>query len=232
MTRGLCSAQLQLLKYAPPHPHSCAPFCAFFVHTHHHYMMACTRCGFAFTHVCVKDASYRAHFELAVFLWQQWANTGDSPPPVEVEAEIVSSLERCLQLHPTNADALKALSLFHLDVRRDSHAAVRVLEALAEVPLPAAAAHTAAVCRRHLPLVLRVSCPPPPPSDYTAQGVGAAAVEGAAVSGNVRQVSRWRPLIAGHVYAAAARARIGRGVARVNHVTLRLHRLRLACMRV
>ena len=75
-----------------------------------------------------------------MFLWQEWASAGDSPPPVEVETEIVLSLERCLQLHPAHPDALKALSLFHLDVRRDIDAAVQVLEELAKVPLPPTAA--------------------------------------------------------------------------------------------
>jgi len=113
------------------------------------------RVSILFTHARIKGASYRAHFELAMFLWQELASAGDSPPPVEVKTEIVLSLERCLQLHPTHPDALKALSLFHMDVRRDIGAAVQVLEELAKVPLPPTAAPHS--CRLSPPLPTR-SC--------------------------------------------------------------------------
>jgi hypothetical protein len=68
-------------------------------------------------------------------LWQEWSQTGDSAPPVEVQEEIILSLERSLQLHPSNADALKALALFHSDIARDENAAATVLQKLAQVPL-------------------------------------------------------------------------------------------------
>ncbi len=76
-------------------------------------------------------------------------------------------LERCLQLRPSNVDALKALALFHLDVRRDRDAAVPLLEKLADV---------------RMSRVLTVTLPIIPLSCYLAgpraQGVGFAAAEG------------------------------------------------------
>ena len=85
--------------------------------------------------ILFKGASHRAHFELAIFLWQECAQSGASAPAAGLQDEIVASFERCLQLHRSNADALKALALFHSDIRRDKRAAVRVLENLAEVRL-------------------------------------------------------------------------------------------------
>jgi hypothetical protein len=85
--------------------------------------------------ILFKGASHRAHFELAIFLWQECAQSGACAPAADLQDELAASLERCLQLHRSNADALKALALFHSDIRRDKRAAVRVLESLAEVPL-------------------------------------------------------------------------------------------------
>jgi hypothetical protein len=57
-----------------------------------------------------------------------------------VQEEIILSLERSLQRHPSNADALKALALFHSDITRDENAAATVLQKLAQVhPLPSLA---------------------------------------------------------------------------------------------
>ena len=81
----------------------------------------------------LKGASHRAHFELAVFLWQEWAGTGEPAPSAEYQTEIVLCLERCLQLQPSNVDALKALALFHVQIRQDKRAAAPLLEKLAEV---------------------------------------------------------------------------------------------------
>ena len=54
-------------------------------------------------------------------------------PSIELQTEIVLCLERCLQLRPFNVDALKALALFHLNIRQDKVAAVPLLERLADV---------------------------------------------------------------------------------------------------
>ena len=92
---------------------------------------------------CLKGASHRAHFELAVYLWQEWAGTGEPAPSAEYQTEIVLCLERCLQLQPSNVDALKALALFHLQIRQDRRAAAPLLEKLAEV----FNANVASICR-------------------------------------------------------------------------------------
>ena len=100
-----------------------------------------------------KGASHRAHFELAIFLWREWASSGLSIPADgqsisadELHNEIVSSLERCLQLHPSHVDAMKALALFLSDIKRDKDAAASVLNKLAEVHDLAAACRVLARC--------------------------------------------------------------------------------------
>lgn len=133
MKRGRCFAELQLAKYA--HPRHRFPLVFLFVLGLTTYAMVPPSnsdiYGY-FTHF-VQGASYRSHFELAIFLWQHFSRSGDAAPAAEIQYEIVSSLERCLQLHPSYADALKALALFHCDIRHDNDAAVRPLEKLAQV---------------------------------------------------------------------------------------------------
>jgi hypothetical protein len=80
-----------------------------------------------------QGATFRAHFELAIYLWQEWARSGMAQLPAELQEEILRSFDRCLQLHPSNADALKALSFFQSEVRGDKEAALRVLDILAQV---------------------------------------------------------------------------------------------------